>query len=238
MINEALASQLPADRPPLGRRINYDDADWEIVGVVADARFSEIRDPAPATMYQPFRQTLQNVVTYAARTIGDPGRAAAPIREAVERFAPDVSMFRVRTQEEQIDMATREERLFAYAASGFAGLALLLACLGLYGTLDYSVARRSTEIGVRMALGADRRSVVRMVLRESMVPVVVGAACGLVAASLTTRVVQSQLFGLDANDPATMAAAVLALLLSALIAAWIPCRRASGVDPMTALRRE
>ena len=114
----------------------------------------------------------------------------------------------------------------------------MLACLGIYGTLAYSVARRTAEIGLRMALGADRATVVRMVLNESIVPVLVGVVFGLVAALMTTRLIESMLFGLTPRDTATMAWASAGLLLSALAAAWIPARRASRVDPMTALRCE
>ena len=149
-----------------------------------------------------------------------------------------VPLYNARTQLAQIDEALRQERLLAYAASGFAGVALVLACLGLYGTLAYSVARRQTEIGIGMALGADRSGVTKMVLRESLAPVAVGVVCGLTAAWMTTHVVQSMLFGLTAHDVPAMAIATLALATSALLAAWLPSRRASGVDPMIALRLE
>jgi ABC-type antimicrobial peptide transport system permease subunit len=177
-------------------------------------------------------------MTFVARVDGDPGAAAGPIREAVERFAPAVPIYQMRTQEAQIDAALRQERLFAYAASAFAGLALLLACLGLYGTLAYSIARRTQEIGLRMALGADRWTVTRMVLRESLTPVMVGLTFGLVAAAMTTQVIQSMLFGLTPRDVPTIALATLALVVSAVIASSLPCWRASGIDPMTALRRD
>jgi predicted permease len=238
IVNEALLKALPRQWSPLGRRVNQDDTDFEVVGVAADARYRDMREDTPPTIYLPFRQVPQSYVTFAARTAGDPGAVAGPVRAAVEQFAPTVPIFRMRTQDEQINLITRQERLFAYSASAFAGLAVLLACLGLYGTLAYSVARRTAEIGVRMALGADRASVTRMVLRESLLPVVIGVALGLVAASLSTRVIQEMLFELEARDIPTMAVATAALVASAFIAAWIPCRRASGVDPMTALRQD
>jgi ABC-type antimicrobial peptide transport system permease subunit len=147
-------------------------------------------------------------------------------------------VFEIRTQDAQIDAGVRQERLFAYAASGFAALALLLACLGIYGTLSYSVARRTPEIGLRMALGANRRDVATMVLGESLGPVVAGAVIGLAAAAATTRLVQSMLFGLTPNDTSTLLLATLGLVVSALLAAWLPCRRASGIEPMAALRSE
>jgi predicted permease len=238
IVNEAFLKALPREWSPLGRRVNHGDTDWEIVGVAADARYRDMREETPPTIYLPFRQVPQSYVTFAARTAGNPGGVAGPVRAAVEQFAPTVPIFRMRTQDDQIDSITRQERLFAYSATGFAGLAMLLACLGLYGTLAYSVARRTMEIGVRMALGADRRSVTRMVLRESLLPVVIGIALGLGVAAYSTRVIQEMLFELEAKDLPSMAMATGALVASALLAAWIPCRRASGVDPMTALRRE
>src|SRR4029453_1532038 len=139
---------------------------------------------------------------------------------------------------EQIDVAVRQERVFAWLASGFGLLALLLACLGVYGTLAYEVERRPPEIGVRMALGATRGNVVVMVLRESLVPVAVGVAAGVAGALATTRFLESLLFEVRPRDAGKIAAVPLALVAAALIAAWVPSRRASSVDPVTALRCE
>ena len=177
-------------------------------------------------------------MTFALRVAGDPASVAASVRQAMAEIDPKIPLFDLRSQEEQIDLMVRPERLFAYVASGFAMLALLLACLGIYGTLAYSVARRTAEIGLRMALGAGRREVILTVLRESLVPVVVGVALGLGAALATTQVVESMLYGLTPTDTATLAIATGALVVSALVAAWVPSFRASRVDPMTALRAE
>jgi predicted permease len=239
-VNQALARLLPGDGAPIGRRILYDrpDADLEIVGIAADARFATLRESIPPTLYLPYRQYRQHDVTLAVRVDGDPTSFIASIRRAVDGIDPAVPLIDVRTQEAQIDAAVRQERLFAYAAGGFAALALLLACLGIYGTLTYSVARRTSEIGLRMALGADRWSVASMVMRESLLPVLIGALIGLGTALATTGFVQGMLFGLTPHDVPTLVFASLALILTALWAAWLPCRRASGVDPMTALRSE
>jgi len=134
--------------------------------------------------------------------------------------------------------AVRTERVFAWLASGFGLLGLILACLGIYGTLGYAVARRWPEIGVRMALGATRRDVVSLILRQSLAPVLVGAAVGVGLALASTRVVQSQLFEVGPRDPMTLFIATLALLAAALLAAWLPSRRAASVDPVRALRAE
>ncbi|PYQ39043.1 MAG: hypothetical protein DMF77_22640, partial [Acidobacteria bacterium] len=137
-----------------------------------------------------------------------------------------------------VAMRHAEPRVFADLVSRVAVLALLLACLGIYGTLAYSVVRRGAEIGVRMALGADRPRVVRMVLRESLVPVLAGLAAGLVVAVAGSRVLTAMLFGVEPNDPRTLLASALLLLTTALLAAWLPSRRASRVEPVSALRCE
>ena len=240
MINQTLARQLPGGGPAIGQRIRLvgEKEDLEIVGIVGDARFASLRDPAPRTLYLPYRQHRQHRMTFALRVGGDPASVAAPVRQAMAEIDAKVPLFDLRSQEEQIDLMVRPERLFAYVAAGFASLALLLACLGIYGTLAYSVARRTAEIGLRMALGAGRREVIYTVLKESLVPVVIGVALGLGTALATTELIESMLFGLTPTDFGTLAAATVALVASALVAAWVPSYRASRVDPMTALRVE
>jgi predicted lysophospholipase L1 biosynthesis ABC-type transport system permease subunit len=240
VVNQALASALPGGGPVVGRQIAYGSPDSriEIVGVVADARFASLRDQAPRTLYLPYRQHSQHRMTFAARTAGDPLAIVGAVRQAGEAIDPNVPVYEIRTQQAQIDAAVRQERLFAYVAAGFAGLALTLACLGIYGTLGYAVARRTSEIGLRMALGANRRDLVLMMIRESLVPVVIGLVAGFAGAWATLHVLEAQLFGLTPHDRPTLVLATFALVASALIAAWLPARRASAVDPMTALRAE
>jgi predicted permease len=240
LANQALARLLPGTGGPVGRQILYDqpDSPVEIVGVTGDARFATLREPAPPTLYLPYRQHPQRRMTFAARVAGNPMAIAAPIRRAISEIDPNVALLDIRTQETQIDTGLRQERVFAYVASGFAVLAIFLACLGIYGTLAHSVARRAPEIGLRMALGASRREVIYMVLRESLAPVVVGLVFGLAVVGATTRFVQSMLFGLTPHDPPTILLAGLGLIVSALLAAWLPSRRASHIDPMAALRCE
>jgi predicted permease len=240
VVNRALAERLPANAPAVGQRLGYGQkgAPLEIVGVVADARFASLREPPPPTLYLPYRQHPQHRMTFAVRVAGEPTSIVEAARRASEAVDPAVPMYEVRTQEAQIDAAVRQERLFAYVAGGFAALALVLACLGIYGTLGYSVARRTAEIGLRMALGANRAAVVLMVLRESITPVLLGVAVGLAAAWASTRLIEGMLFNLAPRDTATLVVATTVLVLAALVAAWVPARRASVVDPMTALRRE
>ena len=147
-------------------------------------------------------------------------------------------MFDVRTQNEQIASTVSQERVFVALASVFAGLALVLACIGIYGILANTVVRRTNEIGIRLALGAERRRVLWMILREAAVLAVIGAAVGAAASIGLTRYIQSMLFGVEPIDPATIAGAVVLMLLVALIAGWIPARRASRLEPMVALRHE
>lgn len=242
VINEALARKLFGNVPPLGQRLMHPRAApadvMEVIGVAADAKFATLRQAAPPTIYVPYRIRPQRLMTFAVRTTGNPEALVGSIRDAVAAVDPSVPIFDVWTQEVQIDRAIRQERLFANLVSGFALLALLLSCLGIYGTLAYSVARRTPEIGLRMALGAGRRDVVGLVLRESAWPVLIGLLVGIAGAAATARVIQNMLFGVTHNDIATLAIAVIMLAGSALVAAWLPSARASRVEPMCALRYE
>jgi predicted permease len=238
VVNESLARLLGGTAAAVGSRVQYDtqDSDVAIVGLAADARYTSLREPAPPTLYVPYRQYPARRATFSVRVDGAPLAAAGIVRRAIDEIDPHVPWFEVSSQESVIDTSLRQERLFAGAAAGFAGLALLLAALGIYGTVSYAVTTRTREIGIRMALGAERASVVGLVLRESLVPVVGGVAIGLLAAAATTQVLQSMLFGLTPRDVPTMLAATAGLIASALIAVWLPCRRATTVDPMSALR--
>jgi predicted permease len=240
IVNRALAELLVSGGMPIGRVVQYEgpQPDVEIVGVAADARFASLREPSPPTIYLPYRQYPQHRMTFALRVEGDWRAVVAPARRAIEAIDPVVPMFQVRTQEEQIADATRQERVFAYASSALATLAVLLACLGIYGTLAYAVSRRTSEIGVRMALGAARVQVVAMIVRESLAPVVVGVVAGGTAAWLSAGVLESMLFGVAPHDVPTLLCVTLGLLVSAIVAASVPARRASRIDPVDALRSE
>jgi predicted permease len=242
VINETLARKLFGDLPPLGQRVQHPGSAAneviEIIGVVADAKYGSLRDPAPATIYEPYRSQPQRVMTFVVRSAGNPEALVGAMRDAAATIDRSVPLFDVWTQTTQIDQALRQERLFANLVSGFALLALLLACLGIYGTLSYSVARRTPEIGLRIALGAGRRDVVGLVLRESAGPVAVGALVGVAVAAALARVVESMLFGVTHDDVPTMLIALMVLVGCALVAAWLPSARASRVEPMVALRQE
>jgi predicted permease len=242
-VNEAFARQFFRGGNPLGRRVSTNrenpSADAiAIVGMAGDAKYSGIRQTAPPTMYIPFRQNPQHSMTFVVRAQREPEGLLAALRETVESIDPNLPLFNVRTQTEQLSQAMQQERLFANLLVAFGALALFLACLGLYGTLAYAVTARIPEIGLRMALGAQRRDVAAMIVKGSLVPVGIGVVLGLAGAVASTRMIESMLFGIAPNDPLTLAAAAVVLLASAAVAAWLPARRAARVDPMTALRYE
>jgi ABC-type antimicrobial peptide transport system permease subunit len=191
-------------------------------------------------VYVPFIHLLsildfQNV---EVRTAGDPMSVVNAVRRVVQDLDRNVPMRDVMTQTEQIDQATFQERLFARLSSFFALLALVLACVGLYGMMSYAVARRTNEIGIRMALGAERAKILRMVLRESMTLAGIGIVIGVPAALAASRLIASMLYGLKPTDPLTILSATAVLAAVALLAGYLPAQRASRVDPMVALRYE
>jgi ABC-type antimicrobial peptide transport system permease subunit len=177
-------------------------------------------------------------MTYEIRTQMTPESLAPALRRAIQSIDPDLPIEDMRTQREQIDATMQQERIFAAFTTGFAFLALLLACVGVYGTMAYAVAQRTNEIGIRLALGAKPGQVLAMVLREATWISAAGIAAGLGAALLLSRLVKSMLYGLQAGDPASLAGGVLLLGMVALAASWIPAQRAAGVQPMDALRHE
>jgi ABC-type antimicrobial peptide transport system permease subunit len=177
-------------------------------------------------------------MTFEVRTAANDASVIAAIREAVAGVDSELPIFDVRTQNEQIASTVSQERLFVVLTSAFATLALVLACVGIYGIVANTVARRTNEIGIRIALGAARRQVLLMILREAAILSAIGAVMGAAASMGQTRYIQSMLFGVEPIDPATIAGAVVLMLLVALLAGWMPARRASRLEPMAALRHE
>jgi ABC-type antimicrobial peptide transport system permease subunit len=189
-------------------------------------------------MYAPLQQRSLPGVTFELRTAGDPTALVKSVREAVREVDPDLPVSNATTQAEAVEGRLAQEKLFARAYALFGLLALALASIGLFGLMSYSVARRTAEIGIRMALGARRSDVVSMVLRESMTMVGVGIGVGVAAAIAGSRLVATLLFGLAPTDPLTIAAAVVLMVAVSLMAGYLPARRAARVDPMVALRYE
>jgi macrolide transport system ATP-binding/permease protein len=248
VINQVFAKENFGDRNPLGQHLimreggegNHLARDMEIVGVSRNARYGRLTKSIPPVVYMPYDQgyPTPNQVVYELRTSGDPLRYVNAVREIVRRADARVPVSEVRSQVEDIDQRINQEIMFAELCSGFAILALVIACVGLYGTISYNVARRTGEIGIRMALGAQRGGVVWMVLREVGVLAAVGLAVSVPTAFFTSKFVESFLFGLKPNDPLSLTLAVMILLSAAIVAGYVPARKASRIDPMIALRNE
>ena len=229
---------------PIGRRLGFEDAknasDIEIVGVAGDAKYSGVQDEAPPTVYLPYLQRVKYLggMSFEVRTAGDPMALAPAARRVARAMDPNLALYDVRSQTEQIGKALFQERLFARLTGFFALLAALLGCIGVYGIMAFATNARTREIGIRMALGASRGEILGMVLRETLVLVIIGIAAGTLVALEASRLVATFLFGLKPNDPLTIAGAALLMVGAAALAGYLPARRASKVDPMRALRYE
>jgi predicted permease len=239
IVNQALAKKRFPNVNALGKRFKTGDVLYRIVGICSDTRYANLRDDPPPQFFLPYvQQPDVGGMTYAIRTPLAPAEIVPALRRVVQQADRDLPIIDVRTQREQIDANMQMERTFAALSTGFGVLALALACVGIYGIMAYSVASRRNEIGIRLALGAQPRQVRGMILRESTWLAVAGIVVGAGAALGLTRLVKSMLYGIQPNDPLTMAGGVLILLAVALAASWIPARRAAGVQPMEALRHE
>lgn len=197
-----------------------------------------LKDESPMVVFAAASQSPQEGMTYALRTAGDPMGYVQSVRAIVGEADASIPLTNVVTQAAEIDRTISREIMFARLCTGFAALALLMACVGLYGTMSYGVERQFSEMGIRMALGARRGEVVWMVLRRVLVLVVVGLAISVPAALAGSRLVKSLLYGTEPNDPGTLAMAGAVLLAAALAAGYWPARRASRIDPLVALRHE
>ncbi len=245
VVTEAFVKKFFPNQNPVGRRIGLGDkkspSDIEIVGVARTSLYNSVKEQeTPPVAYVPYTQDLPGLrgTTFELRAAGDPLALMPAVRKLVHEASPNVPVAQVSTQSAKIDQSINKERTFAQLCSGFAALALGIACVGLYGTMAYTVARRTSEIGIRMALGALRGQIVWTVLRQVLLLAAVGAAIGLSAAWGTTRFVESYLFGMKPHDPGVIVAAVLMLFAAVGMAGFAPAWRASRIDPMVALRHE
>jgi len=240
IVNERFAKHFFGDENPIGRRVHFrrDKDSIEIIGVVRDGKIVDLREKPLRCIYLPFAQSQLGYMTFYARTTQEPSAAAQMLREEVRRQDPNLPIFNVRTMERQIDESLFMDRLVAMLSASFGALATLLAAVGLYGVMAYMVVRRTREIGIRMALGADRREVLRLVMKEVVVLSAAGIGIAVLASLAMGRLIQSQLLDVSARDPWVMGAATLALAAVALFAGFLPALRATRVDPLTALRYE
>jgi predicted permease len=246
IVNQAWLKTNLENRNPVGQRIvsygpGLKPREMEIIGLAGNAKYDDLDGDFPAVVYVPFQQNLIVPVaemTFFVRTNGNPLAYANQVHEIVHQADARIPVTNLRTQASEIDGEMSREILFARVCGGFALLALTIACIGLYGTMSYAVARRTGEIGIRMALGAQRGAVVWMVLREVLSLAAMGFAIGLPIALGTSRVFESFLFGLQHNDPGSLLVAVSILLGALLVAGYFPAWKASRIDPMIALRHE
>jgi predicted permease len=240
IVNEEFVRRYFTGRNPIGQHFGFGDSpdQIEIVGVVADAKYNDLRQESIPMAYYPWQQVMPARLNAAIiRTQGDPAALAAALHRATSSVHPDL-FTDAHTLTSQIEDSLVRERLLA-RLSGFLGaLAMLLACIGIYGVMAYGVMRRTSEIGVRMALGALPGDVIRMVLRETLVLALSGTAIGLAAAFWLTRLTRSFLFGLQPNNPAVLVLAASSLLLVCALAGWLPASRAAHIEPTVALRYE
>jgi len=244
IVNQKLAHRYFGGANPLGRHVGMGidpgtKMDIEIVGVAGDTKYENMSEEVPYELYIPYAQLdFVNGMTVYLRAHGDPTNAFNTIRRVVREVDPVVPMYDLRTLDNQIEISLFTQRLLATLSSVFGGIATLLAALGLYGVMAFMVARRTREIGIRMALGAATGSVVWMVMREVLLVAAIGVLIGTGAAWAATRLIQAQLFGIKATDLATMTAAALGIVVVSAVSGYFPARRATTVDPVRALRWE
>ncbi len=246
VVNEVFAKKYFPNVNPIGRHFTFggskNSLDVEIVGVAKNARYNSLKREIPAVTYTSYLQEANTVpphdMFFELRTVGDPLALSNAVRQVVHVAGPQVPVGEITTQARRIEETIVQERTFASLCTCFGALALIMACVGLYGSMAYAVARRTSEIGIRMALGALRRRIIWMVLREVLVLAAFGLLIGFAGAWETTAFIKSFLFGLQPNDPVALSFSVAILITCALLAGYAPAWRASRIDPMVALRHE
>ena len=243
VINEEMAKQVFGEAAPIGRHFRFvngpeRDVPIRVVGIVRDAKYTSLSEELRAAFFRPYTQVPPRRMTVEVRADGDPLALAPSLRAAIRRIDPELPLIDMRTQEQQIAETIRGPRVFALLTGLAGAVGLLLACVGLYGIVSYDARRRTSEIGVRLALGARQPDVVRLVMGQTGWIVVVGAVLGVALATVATRLIAGQLFGVEPLDPWTLAAAVALLAVVALLAGYMPARRAARLDPTLALRYE
>jgi putative ABC transport system permease protein len=240
VINDILAARIWPGQDPIGKRlrVGFEREQREVIGVVGSIKQTALDARARPAMYMPHAQAPTNGLTVLVQTTGEPLAMAAAVREQVRAIDKDVPVTHVQTMEKVLGASVAQPRFSMLLVGLFAGLALVLSTVGIYGVMAYSVSRRAHEIGVRMALGAGAGQVLKLVLKDGMSLAFAGIAVGLLGAFALTRLMASLLFGISAKDPLTFASVAAFLAVVALLACYIPARRATKVDPLIALRNE
>jgi putative ABC transport system permease protein len=243
VINETMAKKIFPDEDPIGKRITFDgggnNPDWyEIVGVVGDVKQYGLDQATPMQTYEPYTQQTFPYMTLVARAAGEPANLTAAIRNTILQIDKEQPVANVRTLDQILSNSIAQQQFSTLLLGVFAVVAMSLAAVGIYGVLSYAVTQRTHEIGVRLALGAARRDVLRLVVGQGMRLTLLGVAAGLICAFALTRLMSSLLFGVSATDPMIFSLIPLLIVIVALLACWIPARRATKVDPLTALRYE
>jgi predicted permease len=243
IVSETLANRHLGGRDPIGTRIQVNigppgGGDWEIVGVVGDIKFGALDGETRAAVFVPHTQLAIGFMTFVVRTDQDPAWLANSVAGAVHAIDPELPVADVRTMSDVVDLTLARPRTVSVLLTTFALMALVLAGVGVYGVMAYSVSQRTREMGVRMALGATPRSIFRLVLTEALRIVAIGVAVGLVAAAGLTRLLDTMLYETEARDPWTFAATAIVLFIVATLASYVPARRGTRVAPVEALRAE
>jgi predicted permease len=249
VVSESMAKQFWPNENPIGKRLTMTFVPGivrEVVGVVGDVKDRGLDNKDPiSTLYYPFQQFKEPAqwgkfraigLEMAVRTSNEPTSVTSAIRNTLHEISPSTPLLEVKTMQELVDESLSSQRFNMFLLAAFAGLALLLAAVGIYSVLAYTVRQRTREIGVRMALGASESDVVRLILREGATLATLGIVLGVAGTFVATPLIRSWLFGIDQTDPQTIVAAAIGLVLIALGASWLPARRASKVDPLLAMR--
>jgi predicted permease len=246
MVSETGGRLLFGGQDPLGHRFTLGTGmglgrgrvGGEVVGVVGDVKDASLRAPARPLVYAVHRQFPVGFLQVVVRTTGDPLALAEPARRAVAEVDPDVPLYQVRTLEQLLGASVAQARFMTMVLGLFATIALVLAAVGIYGVIAYAVAQRTRELGIRLALGARAADILWLILRQGVILGGLGAALGLAGALVATRALERLLYQVTPSDPTTFTLGTLGLLIVALVATYVPARRAAGVDPVEALRHE